>query len=101
MYFEGDQSTFKLVNCHYARDMVSVYAKNTIIEKADPKTFQLVSWQWQRDAYHYYNKGRLVSIIDYDSFQVLEANYSKDYKNVFFYDKIIEGANPAYLKVIR
>ena len=30
MYFEGDQSTFKLVNCHYARDMVSVYAKNTI-----------------------------------------------------------------------
>lgn len=97
--FKADPSTFKYLDCHYGKDKKTAFKGKEPIAGSDPESFEIIDWQWQRDKNFYYNKGNAMVDIDYKSFEILIANYSKDRFNVYFYDKIIENADPNTFKV--
>ena len=90
----ADPTSFEYLSCHYAKDIKQAYKGDDPIIGSDPETFEIIDWQWQKDKNMYYNKGNAMQIIDYGSFEILIANYSKDKFNVYFYDKVIENADP-------
>lgn len=90
----ADPVSFEYLSCHYGRDKKQAFKGEEPIVGSHPETFEIIDWQWQKDKNQYYNKGVAVKIIDYDSFELLIANYSKDNFNVYYYDKIIENADP-------
>ena len=90
----ADPISFEYLSCHYAKDITTAYKGDDPIIGSDPETFEIIDWQWQKDKNMYYNKGNAMQVIDYGSFEILIANYSKDKFNVYFYDKVIENADP-------
>lgn len=70
-----------------------VYCRDTLIIGADAKTFEIVSWNWERDKNYYYFFGKKVEYIDRGSFKDLDYHYGKDKFNVYYDNKIIQGAD--------
>ncbi|MCD6067278.1 MAG: hypothetical protein K0S33_2104 [Bacteroidetes bacterium] len=95
----ADYESFTLLRNGFALDTVNVYRLDSIVVGADPQTFKVLSDEWAKDRSACYYYGKAIAGIDVSSFEALGASYAKDKNNVYFNYWIMEGADPATIKV--
>lgn len=100
----ADPKSFDYVRGFWTRDANNFYYGADPVNPKDPNTFRVVNANWARDSQWYYpaNGNRHIPIkeLDYASFQILKAGWAKDCCRVFYFDRVVEGADPASFEVI-
>lgn len=92
-----------------AHDNKDYYHRSTPLHVADYDSFKPVEDGWFIDRKLVYYEGYLareknsvrMPISDYDSFRVLNERYACDDRCVYYTDTIVEGADPATIRVIK
>ena len=91
-----------------AHDGKDYYDGSTPLHVADHDSFKAVGEGWFIDRKQVYFLGlipqkretRRMPIADYDSFRMLNYRYACDNKCVYYNDTIVEGADPATIRVV-
>src|SRR4030095_6456190 len=105
------------LNRFYAKDNYEVFHSDEKIFKAEPSTFEVLDEfsglskdiiskysflkndgysSWARDKNHVYYCGEILlkGTIDPSSVSIVDTHVLKDRKHVYYFDKIVEGADP-------
>ncbi len=88
---------------YYAKDSNNVYFNDQTLENSDPNSFVVISpiHGYAKDNENVYQKEELLHWIDAPSFELLgHYYYSKDKNNVYFFNRIVEGANPEDFEIV-
>lgn len=103
-----DVSTYMRINGNYTKDKNHVYYNYKVIEGADPASFVVPKKKpgtfanicLAHDDKDYYYMSKPMHVADYDSFRVLGDMYSCDSLCVYYKSSIIDGADPATMRII-
>ena len=94
---ECDPATFQILEKRYSRDKKNLYFSRYLIEEADPNGFKLLLEEGRSP---YYTDGKQVFFqkdvlkkSDPDSWGRLYGRYSKDKNQVYYIEKVVEGAD--------
>jgi len=107
-YFNGEllvnshSKSFEQLGNSWSKDKHNFYYTHKKLEICDLATFRIIPDKFPSRAIDekcYYWKSDQVQTIDRTSFQVLPGGYSKDIKNVYWANKIIEEADPKTFQV--
>jgi hypothetical protein len=100
----ADPASYRLLRGNWGRDDHNVYVGADPVNPKDLGTFEILNSEWARDSRWYYpaKYGRYIPIQELDraTFQILDAGWAKDCCRVFYYDRIVEGADPATFEVV-
>jgi DKNYY family len=98
---ESDPSTFILLEDHYAKDKNYVYFKYKVVDGADSDTFESLDSGYAKDINNAYLQGKgLEEVKDVTTFEVFGYRYATDQYNVYYYGRLIEGADSETFEVI-
>ena len=106
---DGDQFIYKETQpdgyrAGYGRDNTYVYffCESTSTPHAskvraakDPQSFRSVGRAYGVDEQNVYLEGRRIKLAEASSWQLLERGYSRDDKHVFYYSRVVDGADVA------
>jgi DKNYY family len=88
---------------YYAKDANNVYFNDQTLENSDPNSFTVISphYGYAKDDKNVYEEEELLYWIDAPSFELLgHYYYSKDKDHVYFFNGIVEGADPEEFEII-
>lgn len=94
-----DAQSFEFIDWFYSKDKNHVYYDFKPVENADPNTFsKLKGTVYYQDKFHVFYKQMMLPGSDPKSFKTLNRNnsftgYARDEKQIYFYEKIIQGAD--------
>jgi len=98
----ANSKNFLVLSARYGKDDKQIFYKNQIIEEVDYDSFEVLKdvgiIAYAKDKYHVYIDGKIFEIADSKTFQVLRYPYSKDKNNVFIFQEVVTGRDPASFK---
>ena len=91
----ADPQSFEVLgeNGFYAKDKAKVYCSGKLIEDAEASSFQHVDGLFAVDANRVYYAGKPLELETLEGLEILDENYGKTTQQVFFKDKLVEGAD--------
>jgi hypothetical protein len=100
----SDPVSYRLLRDDWGRDDHNVYVGADPVNPKDISSFEIINANWARDSQWYYpaQNGRHIPITELDraTFQVLDGGWAKDCCRVYYYDRIVEGADPESFEVV-
>lgn len=96
---KADSKTFQILQYGFAADVQNVYLKGKILPEIDRNTFIFITEHYSKDKNNIYFLDpagfRVIKDVDIPSFVLLDYPLAKDVRHVFYFEKKLEGANPA------
>jgi hypothetical protein len=100
----SDPATFRFLGGHWTRDARNVYSGADPVNPKDLATFKVIDANWAKDAQWYYPAyyGHHIPIeeLDYSTFRILRGGWARDCCRVFYFNRVVEGADPATFEAI-
>jgi hypothetical protein len=100
----ADPGSYGLLRSDWARDANNVYVGADPVNPKDLATFEIVNNNWARDSLWYYPaqyaRHAPIEVLDRETFQILDGVWAKDCCRVFYFNRIVEGADPATFEVV-
>jgi len=100
----SDPATFRFLRYFWTRDAHNVYSGADPVNPKDLATFRVIDANWAQDAQWYYPAyyGHHVPIkeLDYATFRIIKGGWAKDCCRVYYFDRVVEGADPATFEAL-
>ncbi len=100
----ADPGSYRLLRADWGRDNRNVFVGADAVDPKDIGTFEVVNDNWARDSLWYYpaQYGRYAPIetLDRATFKILDGVWAKDCCRVYYFNRVVEGADPATFEVI-
>jgi len=104
---DADPTTFQILSGAYTKDKNNIFVNGKRLENIDGDTFEYLNYGYTKDKYSvYFNDEKLSA--DVLTFKLLTkyhekkgtSVYGKDKNNIFYYGKIVLGANPTNFQIL-
>jgi hypothetical protein len=97
----ADPRTFERLDYGWSQDADNIYLGSRRLDICDIETFEIIPTSRAKDAQCYYAEAKRVPIKDRETLEVLSGGYAKDVMQVYWLDRIVEGADAASFEVRR
>jgi hypothetical protein len=101
----ADPRTFRfLKKSYWTRDDGNVYYGADPVNPKDLASFELVNASWARDELWYYpaqyDSHNPIETLERGTFEILKGGWARDCCRVFYFDRVVDGADPATFEAI-
>ena len=97
----ADPNTFERLDHGWSRDADGIYLGTRELDICDPETFEIIPTSRAVDAQCYYAEAQRVPINDRATLQVLSGGYAKDALQVYWLNRVVDGADATSFEVRR